>query len=354
MFGDLMQRLPVLRKLRRGGIGADNRILRALQSADDGVDWATISTLLDATVGSSRGTLAVRGASGWSALAPPTVVGYVPVWNGTDPVWGPAESTGNAFSWTDLFTSYAATAGGAYEFTDISTLFKDTAGTTPVTTTGDAIARVNDKSGLGHNFTQATAGNRPLYFVDQQGYGSAHFVSATPCWMDGSGLNCDQVTCWQAYVSKSAAGGRILDTRGTGASGTVKGWYMAAGDGGGTNLFQVDDGAGNYLFDDPATFLANNISVTVAQYVKGNATIFSKVFMKGGDGTVYAGTNALKGITPGNVTSAATCRMGAPSNSTASQTLNGYLYACGSIGAVLNATDRDRVVTHLRNIATSI
>lgn len=322
--------------------------------AGRGESLAWYSKLLDRLYGKVRGTLILREANGWTKLLPPSVAGYVPVWSGSDIVWGPAEATGNAFSWPQLFSDYGATAGGSYEFTDISTLFKDTAGATPVTASGDLIARVNDKSGLGHNFTQATSGNRPVYFVDQQGFGSAHFVSATPCWMDGSGLNCDQVTCWQAYVSKSAAGGRILDTRGTGAVGTVKGWYMAAGDGGGTNLFHVDDGSTNYLFSDPATFLANNISVTVAQYVKGNATIFSKVFMKGGDGTVYVGTNALKGITPGSVSSAATCRMGAPSNSTASQTLNGYLYACGSIGAVLSATDRDRIVTHLRNIATSI
>lgn len=50
-----------------------------------------------------------------------------------------------------------------FDFADISTLFKDTAGTNPVTADGDAIARINDKSGKGYNATQATAGNRPAY-----------------------------------------------------------------------------------------------------------------------------------------------------------------------------------------------
>jgi hypothetical protein len=46
---------------------------------------------------------------------------------------------------------------------DLTTLFQDTAGTTPVTTPGQSVARVNDKSGRGNHATQATAGSRPLY-----------------------------------------------------------------------------------------------------------------------------------------------------------------------------------------------
>jgi hypothetical protein len=46
---------------------------------------------------------------------------------------------------------------------DLTTLFQDTAGTTPVTTPGQSVARVNDKSGRGNHATQATSGSRPLY-----------------------------------------------------------------------------------------------------------------------------------------------------------------------------------------------
>ncbi|MFT5523306.1 MAG: hypothetical protein ACI9HK_001252 [Pirellulaceae bacterium] len=47
--------------------------------------------------------------------------------------------------------------------TDTSTLFTDTAGSTPVTTTGESIARWNDKSGYNVNVEQGGAGNRPTY-----------------------------------------------------------------------------------------------------------------------------------------------------------------------------------------------
>lgn len=53
--------------------------------------------------------------------------------------------------------------GAWYDPSDINTLFKDVAGTTPVTADGDAVARVNDKSGNGHNLLQSSAALRPLY-----------------------------------------------------------------------------------------------------------------------------------------------------------------------------------------------
>jgi hypothetical protein len=49
------------------------------------------------------------------------------------------------------------------QFNDISTLFTDSAGTTPVTSDGDKIGKVNDKSGNNRHFTQATNGERPSY-----------------------------------------------------------------------------------------------------------------------------------------------------------------------------------------------
>lgn len=50
-----------------------------------------------------------------------------------------------------------------------NTLFQDTAGTTPVTTAGQTVARINDKSGRGNHATQATAASRPTYGVVPQG-----------------------------------------------------------------------------------------------------------------------------------------------------------------------------------------
>ena len=46
---------------------------------------------------------------------------------------------------------------------DISTLYQDSAGTTPVTTNAQPIGLWRDKSGTGHDFTQATSVNRVTY-----------------------------------------------------------------------------------------------------------------------------------------------------------------------------------------------
>lgn len=64
--------------------------------------------------------------------------------------------------------------GGMWDMGDTSTLYQDTAGTTPVTAVTQPIGRVNDKSGLGNNATQPTAGSRSLYQV-VGGYGCAQF-----------------------------------------------------------------------------------------------------------------------------------------------------------------------------------
>tara|TARA_R110002110_G_scaffold175387_5_gene378920 strand:- start:4315 stop:5079 length:765 start_codon:yes stop_codon:yes gene_type:complete len=50
-----------------------------------------------------------------------------------------------------------------HDATDLSTLFTDSAKTTAVTTTGDRVGCWVDKSGNGFDFTQTTAGLRPIY-----------------------------------------------------------------------------------------------------------------------------------------------------------------------------------------------
>lgn len=68
----------------------------------------------------------------------------------------------------DIFT------GGVRGFwidpSDLSTMWQDTAGTTPVTTTGQSVARIDDKSGNGHHFTQSTSGNCPTLQHDGTNY----------------------------------------------------------------------------------------------------------------------------------------------------------------------------------------
>jgi hypothetical protein len=55
----------------------------------------------------------------------------------------------------DVLTNHADFLN-LWDFADLSTLFQDTAGTTPVTTSGQSIKRVNDKGQEGNNLTEAT------------------------------------------------------------------------------------------------------------------------------------------------------------------------------------------------------
>jgi len=59
----------------------------------------------------------------------------------------------------------AGELGAWYDPSDITTLFQDTAGAVPVTASGQAVARMNDKSGRGNNALQGTASKRPIYTV---------------------------------------------------------------------------------------------------------------------------------------------------------------------------------------------
>ena len=66
-----------------------------------------------------------------------------------------------SFSPAALFAS--GEEGAWFDPSDLSTLFQDSAGTTPVTTAGQPVGLMLDKSGMGNNATQATSSQRPTY-----------------------------------------------------------------------------------------------------------------------------------------------------------------------------------------------
>lgn len=74
---------------------------------------------------------------------------------------------GGVFSPASLFAM--GEQGAWYDPSDLSTMFQDTAGTIPVTTPGQTVALILDKSGRGNHATQATAASRPVYQVDGSG-----------------------------------------------------------------------------------------------------------------------------------------------------------------------------------------
>lgn len=85
----------------------------------------SLSTMIDAAIGSTRGGVLFRGASGWTYMAPGTS-GYVFQTNGTgaDPTWAPQVGGGGtvpvttvATSGTSQALSFAAAGSKAYDVT---------------------------------------------------------------------------------------------------------------------------------------------------------------------------------------------------------------------------------------------
>lgn len=75
------------------------------------------------------------------------------------------------FSPLDLFAG--GKQGVWLDPSDLSTMFKDVAGTQPVTSNGDPVGLIRDKSGNGNHATQTVSAYRPIYRTD----GILHWLS---------------------------------------------------------------------------------------------------------------------------------------------------------------------------------
>ncbi|MEP3149904.1 MAG: hypothetical protein ABJO21_07035 [Marinomonas sp.] len=73
-------------------------------------------------------------------------------------------SLGNGFNPGEMFSD--GEVGAWYDPSDLGTLWQDTAGTVPVTSAGQSVARISDKSGNGNHLTQVTASKRGTYQTD--------------------------------------------------------------------------------------------------------------------------------------------------------------------------------------------
>jgi hypothetical protein len=121
---------------------------------------------------------------------------------------------------------YAASEKGAwYDPSDFSTMWQDTAGTTPVTATGQSVARIDDKSGNAKHLLQGTAGSMPVLQQDAGGNyyldfdGTDDFMSCAS--FDLTTTDCVTVTAGLRKDSDAATGLVVeLSTSSSANSGT--------------------------------------------------------------------------------------------------------------------------------------
>ncbi len=220
---------------------------------------------------------------------------------------------GSSFSPADLFDA-SVTNGAWYDPNDISTLWQDVAGTIPVTTAGQAVARMDDKSGLGNHAAQSTSAARPTYQVgDLKGYLSFDGGDYLEC---GTAFNAEAFMAGVAYFTTSN-NVRLLDARGTGVFGTVKGWYMK-GRNSTTDLLCVDDGSSAVAFNDEGITLSAphvlimRYAASRLRYTFDTANLTSQKSVTGTLGTI---TNATQ-----------PSRIGTASNAAGTQSLVGRFY----------------------------
>jgi len=79
----------------------------------------------------------------------------------------------NWMRWTPLQLFLAGVLGVWFDPSDLSTLFQDAAGTIPVTSDGDPVGLMLDKSGNGYHATQTVSAKRLIYRTD----GTLHWLA---------------------------------------------------------------------------------------------------------------------------------------------------------------------------------
>lgn len=119
------------------------------------------------------------------------------------------EPAGSAFNPLSLFA--AGDQGAWYDPSDLSTLFQDTAGTIPVTSAGQPVGLMRDKSGRGNHATQATATSRPIlqtaggkWYLQFDGVDDSMATGS----IDMTATN--KVTMWAGVFKPSDALGKVL------------------------------------------------------------------------------------------------------------------------------------------------
>lgn len=126
-------------------------------------------------------------------------------------------------------------AGLWFDPSDRLSLFQDTGGTIPVTATGQAVARVNDKSGNGTHATQPISAARPIYRLDSGGRAYLEFDGVDDFLVTATVTPAADKTQLIAGVRKLTTAGYQtlceLSTDAGGFSGTLSMLATSPGDG---------------------------------------------------------------------------------------------------------------------------
>jgi len=206
---------------------------------------------------------------------------------------------------TGIFFS-AGEQGGWYDPSDLSTLFQDAAGTVPVTTAGQTVKRINDKSGNGNHMSNASASW--TYQVDAAGKpyvqtdGSNRLqVAASIAWgagtvtmivaskavgTSGAIVGFESVSSYTgAWSYEAFSGGPLVYRRGSGSFGGRSSASVSTA----TTIFAATiDLAGSTQATEQAVHRVNGSSPALTNYGSadsGSGPFGTRNFTLGGGGT---------------------------------------------------------------------
>jgi hypothetical protein len=172
----------------------------------------------------------------------------------------------------------------------------------------------DDKSGNGHNATQATASSRATYKATiQGGNGILRFDGSNDWYIIDFEIFINSFSVFAVFQT-SGTNQRLIDQRGTGAAGAVKGWFIKPKQGNDNDGVFVDDSAGGWrgVSDSVST------SWHVASGHYSNLSVNYYV-----DGVLKNTRSVSGGATVGNIETTKRIHIGANVNGQSTQIYNG-------------------------------
>ena len=222
-----------------------------------------------------------------------------------------------------------------YDFSDADTMFTD-AGTTKVSSDGDAIYQINDKSTSGINATQATANNRPAYKTGAQNSLSAGYAAIKNKYYMDHPYPLGTATDFTVFLHAELT--ELFNYTG------ILGWRFAAG-------YTMNTTANGAL--QVGTDVANRINVAAGLSANTNYLFVLKksgsssgnFSAKVNNGTPYVNT----GKTATSPNSGTMQLFATGHGSTPVDVMAGYIYEYIVYNSALSDTDRGTVETYLNN-----
>lgn len=124
--------------------------------------------------------------------------------------------TASAFSPVSLFA--AGEVGAWFDPSDLSTMFQDAAGTIPVTSVGQPVGKILDKSGCGNHATQTSAAARPVLQQDSLGIYRLYCDGTKTLATANINLSAyDKLSVWVGSSISAVTGNKGLFTAGASA-----------------------------------------------------------------------------------------------------------------------------------------